>query len=123
MSMSLDRSVALAFQEVSDAMADREKTVNEARSYANTVIPKARGEARALVVEAENYRRSRVAAAVGETQRFLALSAEERKAPEVSRTRLYTETLENILPRAKTYVIDSQNGRTPLTVRVTPPPP
>ena len=121
MTMTLDRSVAQAFQEVADAMADREKIRNEARAYANSVIPKARGEARAVVSEAENYKRQRVAEAIGDTGRFLALLSEHEKAPEVSRTRIYLEAMEKILPKAKMYVIDSQNGQVPLNLRVTAP--
>ena len=67
MAMSLDRSVAEAFQDVADAMADREKMLNEARAYQNDLIPKARGAARMVLSEAQAYKQQRIAEAVGET--------------------------------------------------------
>ena len=72
MAISLDPSVAEAFQDVTDAMADREKSRNEARMYANNLLPKARGEAHAMVREAHAYKGQRVAEAIGDTERFLA---------------------------------------------------
>ena len=81
MAISLDPSVAEAFQDVTDAMADREKSRNEARMYANNLLPKARGEAHAVVREAHAYKGQRVAEAIGDTERFLALLEEYEKAP------------------------------------------
>ncbi len=121
MTITLDRAVAEAFQEVADAMADREKTQNEASTYASTVIPKARGEARASVGEAQNYKRQRVAEAIGEVARFLAVLTEYEKQPDVSRTRLYLEAMERALGRAKLYVVDLGDGRAPLTLRLIAP--
>ena len=121
MSMTLDRSVAEAFQDVSDAMADREKMRNEARAYQNDLIPKARGEARTALAEAQAYKQQRIAEAVGATDRFLALLKEYEKAPDITRTRLYLEAMEKILPKVKLYVLDSENGRAPLNLRVTGP--
>jgi membrane protease subunit HflK len=121
MTMTLDRSVVQAFQDVADAMADRERMVNEARAYASNLIPKARGEARTKLAEAEAYRQQRVADAVGEASRFLALQKEYGKAPDVTRTRLYLEAMQKILPRLQLYVIDSDKGRVPLHLRMTGP--
>jgi len=121
MTMTLDRSVVEAFQDVANAMADREKVINEARAYAGNLIPKARGEARTRLSEAEAYKQQRVADAVGETSRFLALRKEYEKAPDVTRTRLYLEALEKILPKLQLYIIDSDKGRVPLHLRVTGP--
>jgi membrane protease subunit HflK len=121
MTMTLDRSVAQAFQDVADAMADREKMINEAQAYRSNLIPKARGEARTRLSEAEAYKQQRISAAVGETSRFLALRNEYEKVPDVTRTRLYLETMEKILPRVQLYVVDSENGRVPLHLRVTGP--
>jgi modulator of FtsH protease HflK len=121
MAMSLDKSVAQAFQDVADAMADREKMINEARAYQSNLIPKARGEARTRLSEAEAYKQQRISAAVGETSRFLALRKEYEKVPDVTRTRLYLEAMEKILPRVQLYVIDSDKGRVPLHLRVTGP--
>jgi membrane protease subunit HflK len=121
MTITLDKSVAEAFQEVTDAMADREKSRNEARMYANTLIPKTRGEAHALVREAEGAREERIAQAVGNTGRFLAVLEEYRKAPDVTQTRLYLEAMEQILPEVEMYVIDSEDGQVPLNLRVGAP--
>jgi membrane protease subunit HflK len=121
MTITLDRAVAEAFQEVADAMADREKTQNEARTYASAIIPKARGEARGAMGEAQNYKRQRVAEAIGETARFLAVQTEYAKQPDVTRTRLYLEAMEKALGRAKLYVVDPGDGRAPLTLRLIAP--
>jgi membrane protease subunit HflK len=118
MAITLSPSVAEAFQDVTDAMADREKSRNEARMYANNLIPKARGEAHAQVREAHAYKGQRVAEAIGDTDRFLALLEEYEKAPEITRSRLYLEAMERVLPRLKIYVIDSEQGRVPFTLRV-----
>jgi membrane protease subunit HflK len=121
MSITLDPTVAQAFQDVADAMADREKAKNEARAYANDQIPRARGEANQTVAAAQNYKQQRVAEAVGDTTRFLAVLKEYRKAPDVMRSRIYLDAMEKILPRVKLYVIDSQGGRVPVNLRVTTP--
>lgn len=121
MAITLDASVAQAFQEVTDAMADREKSRNEARMYANNTIPKARGEAHARVREAQAYQEQRVAEAVGNTSRFSALLEEYQKAPEITRSRLYLEAMEQILPQVQMYVIDSEKGQVPLNLRVGSP--
>jgi modulator of FtsH protease HflK len=121
MAITLDPSVAAAFQEVTDAMADREKSRNEARIYANNLIPKARGEAHAVLREANAYKQQRVAEAIGNTDRFLALLEEYEKAPEITRSRLYLEAMERVLPRTRIYVVDTDGGRVPFTLRVGKP--
>jgi membrane protease subunit HflK len=121
MNITLDSSVAQAFQDVADAMADREKAQNEARAYANDQIPRARGEANQTVTSAENYKQQRIAEAIGDTTRFLAVLKEYQKAPDVTRSRIYLDAMEKILPKVKLYVIDSQGGRVPVNLRVTTP--
>jgi len=121
MSITLDKSVAQAFQDVADALADREKAQNEARAYANDQIPKARGEAHTKVSDAQSYKQQRIAEAVGNADRFLALLKEYEKAPEITRARLYLDTMERIMPKVKMYVIDSQGGRVPVNLRVSAP--
>jgi membrane protease subunit HflK len=88
---------------------------------ANDQIPRARGEASQTVSSARNYKQQRIAEAVGNTTRFLALLTEYQKAPEVTRSRLYLDSMEKILPKVKLYVIDSQGGRVPINLRVTTP--
>jgi membrane protease subunit HflK len=119
--ISLDRSVADAFQDVTDALADRENTRNVARTYANNQVPKARGQAHALVREANASKQQRIAEAVGHTSRFLALLEEYEKAPDITRMRLYLEAVERVLPEVNLYVIDSEGGRVPVNLRVTNP--
>jgi membrane protease subunit HflK len=121
MTITLDPSVAQAFQEVTDAMADREKSRNEARMYANNLIPKTRGEAHARLREAESFKEQRIAQAIGNTSRFLALLEEYQKAPEITQTRLYLEAMEEILPEVTMYVIDSEEGEVPVNLRVGAP--
>jgi membrane protease subunit HflK len=121
MAMTLDRSVAQAFQDVANAMSDREKIINEARAYQNNLIPKARGDARTLLSEAEAYNQQRIAEAVGGASRFLSLQKEYEKGPDITRTRLYLEAVEKVLPRVRLYVVDSDKGRVPLHLRLSGP--
>lgn len=98
-----------SFNEVNEARQDRERFINEAWRAYNKVIPKAKGEAEKIIAEAEGYAINRVNRAKGEAERFLALWSEYKKAPEVTRKRLYLETLAKVLPRVgKVYVVDSE---------------
>jgi len=97
------------FRDVSNAAADRERIMNEASGYANSVIPRARGEATWIEERAWADRDKRIAEATGEAGRFLAVLEEYHKAPEVTRKRIYLETVETVLPRVRRYVID-RNG-------------
>ena len=121
MAITLDRSVAQAFQDVANAMSDREKMINEARAYQNNLIPKARGDARTLLSEAEAYKQQRIAEAVGGANRFVSLQKEYEKGPDITRTRLYLEAVEKILPRVRLYVVDTDKGRVPLHLRMSGP--
>jgi len=97
-----------AFNEVNEARQDRERTINQAQEQANREIPKARGEAARTITEAEGHALERVNRAKGEANRFQAILAEYRKAPEVTRKRLYLEALTTILPAAKSlYIVDA----------------
>lgn len=121
MTITLDRSVAKAFQDVVNAYADRDKKMNEARTYVNNLLPKARGEAHSLVLAAQSYKEHKTAEAIGNTSRFLALLDEYKKAPDITRARLYLEAMEKILPNVKKYIIDSERGRLPINLRLTKP--
>jgi membrane protease subunit HflK len=120
MAITLDRSVAQAFQEVANASADREKKINEGRTYANNLLPKARGEARSMVLAAQSYQAQRTAEALGNASRFLDLLAEYNKAPDITRSRLYLEAMEKILPKVKKYIIDSEHGQRPVNLHLNP---
>lgn len=97
--------VRAAFDDVQGANQDRNRTVNEAQAYANEVLPRARAEAVEAVEGARGYRDARIAEATGEAERFRAIAAEYARAPEVVRTRLFLETMEKVLPQAKTYIV------------------
>jgi len=99
-------AVLAAFQDVQNAKSDRERFVNEAESYANETLPRARGEAGSLVSSAASQRQKRVEKALGDAARFEALRREASLAPGPLRARLYLETLEKVLPRMKVYVVD-----------------
>ncbi|RMD48148.1 MAG: FtsH protease activity modulator HflK [Alphaproteobacteria bacterium] len=99
-----------AFREVQAAEQERDRLQKEADKYANTVLADARGKAAQLVQEAEAYRAQVVNEAEGEASRFLAVYAEYAKAPEVTRRRLYIETLEKILARVDKTVVDDRIG-------------
>ncbi len=103
--------VSDAFKDVISAQQDRERLINEARGYANDVVPRARGQAAQMVFEAEGYREARVREATGVAKRFVALQEEYAKAKDVTRTRLYLETMENILPNANKIVMDDISGK------------
>src|SRR2546427_5459138 len=120
MGITFDASVAQAFQDVASAGADRENKINQGRSYANDLLPKARGEARSIVLAAQSYKDQHIAEATGNTTRFLELLTEFNKAPDVTRTRLYLEAMEKILPKLRKYVIYSEHGQKPINLRLGP---
>jgi membrane protease subunit HflK len=103
--------VSEAFKDVISAQQDKERLINEAYGYANDAVPKARGEAAQLVNEAEGHREGTVREASGAAQRFVALQTEYAKAPEVTRRRLYLETMEAILPQVDKIVLDEAAAR------------
>ena len=98
-----------AFNEVNEAKQERETTINEAWQTYNKIIPKARGEAEKTISEAEGYAINRVNQAKGDANKFVAIWEEYRKAKDVTRRRLYLETLGEVLPKmGRKYIIDSQ---------------
>lgn len=102
-------TVKPAYNEVNEARQDRERTINQAQEQANREIPKARGEAIRSVTEADGYAIERVNRAEGEATRFRAVLADYQRAPEVTRRRLYLESMASILPDAKSlYIVDSE---------------
>jgi len=99
-------SVIAAFNEVLAAAQDRSRLVNESKGYANEVVPKAYAQAAEQREQARGYRESKVAEATGAAERFRAVETEYRKAPDVTRRRLYLETMETVLPQVETVVVD-----------------
>jgi len=105
-----------SFNEVNQAQQEKEKLINEARRDYNKVIPLAEGEKDQRIREADGYRLKRINEAEGDVARFSALLAEYTKAPEVTRRRIYIETLQNVLPdiRSKIIVDEQSSGILPL---------
>ena len=105
------RPVQDSFNEVNQAQQEKEKLINEARRDYNKVIPLAQGEKDQRIREADGYRLKRINEAEGDAARFSALLKEYSKAPEVTKRRIYIETLQEVLPHIQTKVIvDSQVG-------------
>ena len=100
--------VAPAFLDVASAREDRSTYVNEAKAYQNEILPKARGEAVKLIREAEGYRAEKIANATGESDRFASRLAEYRNATSVTRTRLYLETVERVLPNVQKFLLSPE---------------
>jgi membrane protease subunit HflK len=105
-----------SFNEVNQAQQEKEKLINEARRDYNKVIPLAEGEKDQRIREADGYRLKRINEAEGDVARFSALFAEYSKAPEVTRRRIYIETLQDIMPgiRSKIIVDEQTQGILPL---------
>jgi len=120
--------VSDAFKDVISAQQDRERMINEAAGYANDVVPRARGQAAQLLNEAEGYRESKVRESTGVAERFVALEEAYAGAKEVTRLRLYLETMEEVLPQTNKILIDEMAGKNvipylPLDSALRPAPP
>ncbi|MEI9995510.1 MAG: FtsH protease activity modulator HflK [Rhizomicrobium sp.] len=103
-----------AYRDVQKARADQERFRNEAEGFANKVIPEARGNAARIVQDAEAYRQQVIAEASGQAKRFLSVLAQYRAAPDVTRRRMYLETMSSILATTnKVIVDDSAKGVVP----------
>lgn len=104
------RTVIPAYEEVNAAQQEKEAEINKAEAFANTIIPKAEGEANRLREQAEQYRETIIARAGGDAQRFSQLLTQYEKAPRVTRERLYLETMQDIVGRSKKVIIDVEKG-------------
>ncbi len=114
-SVTAPPEAADAFRDVASARADSARIVNEAQGYANDILPRARGEAQQTLEAARAYRESSINRAEGDAARFQALAAEYAKNPEVTRSRLYLETMDQVLPRIEKTIIDD-SGNVDLTI-------
>lgn len=99
-----------AFRDVQAARADLERSVNEAQTYANRVVPESRGRVAQITQAAEAYRQQTVAEATGQTARFLKIYDEYKKAPDVTRQRMYLETMERILGGTNKIILDTSGS-------------
>lgn len=103
-------AVQAAFEDAIKAREDEQRFINEAEAYANEIIPRARGNAIQQVEEARAYRAQVTKAAEGEAERFSKLYAEYRKAPEVTRERLYLDAVESVLTNSSKVMMDVEGG-------------
>jgi membrane protease subunit HflK len=115
--------VAQSFRDVASAAEEKNRLMNEAQGYANSIVPQARGEAERRIREGEGYRTDVVNRATGEAQRFAdVLTQYQRDAqifgPEVTRFRLYVETMEKILPKAKKFIVEPNPNGDQVNVRI-----
>ena len=104
-----------AFDDATKAMADKERVQNQADAYANDIVPRARGAAARQVEDAKAYAAKVVSEAKGETSRFLALLEEYKRAPDVTRERLYLDTVEEIMAETGKVLLDVKQGSSNLT--------
>ncbi len=104
------KSVKEAVDDTQKARNDRDRYKLEATTYANDIIPRARGAAQRVLQDAEAYRERVIADAEGESARFVALLTEYHKAPRVTRDRLYIEAIEDVYARSNKVILDSQNS-------------
>lgn len=104
------REVQPAFDDVNKAREDEERLKNQAQTYANGIIPEARGAAQRTIEEANAYREQVVAKATGEAQRFEQLLTEYKKAPEVTRERLYLDALQEVMAQSSKVLVDVEGG-------------
>jgi membrane protease subunit HflK len=102
--------VQAAFDDAVKAGQDRERQKNEGQAYANDVIPRARGTASRLLQEAEGYKQSVIANAEGEASRFKQILTEYSKAPEVTRNRMYLETVQQVMSNTSKVMVDSRSN-------------
>lgn len=99
-----------AFRDVQAARADEERLQNEAQAYANRVVPEARGEAERILQNAQGYRDRVIAEAKGEADRFEKVLQEYQKAPDVTRKRIFIETMQEVFSNTDKIIIDEKSG-------------
>ncbi len=99
-----------AFKDVASAKEDRDKFINQAEAYRNEILPTAQGEAKKLLNEAEAYKAEKVNRAKGEADRFTMILEESKKSEDVTRKRLYLETMESVFSGMDKFIIDSKNS-------------
>ena len=108
--VQVPEQVQAAFNDAVKATADRDRFKNEGQAYAADVIPKAQGTASRLKEEAEGYKSRVIAQADGDAQRFRSVLTEYQKAPQVTRDRLYLETMQSVYSNVSKVMVDSRNG-------------
>ncbi|MGV6806725.1 MAG: FtsH protease activity modulator HflK [bacterium] len=102
--------VKAAYDDVIKAREDQERVVNEAEGYSNSIIPEARGRAQRMLEEANGYKEQVIAKAEGDASRFNAQLAEYKKAPEVTRERMYLEAVQDVMSNSSKVMMDVEGG-------------
>jgi membrane protease subunit HflK len=105
------KEVAQAFRDVASAKEEREEKINKAQGYWNAVIPEARGKAHKMISDAEGYRQEVINRASGDAEKFSVMLTEYQRAKGVTEDRLYLESIEKVLAKAKKFVIDSKKEK------------
>ena len=113
-SAAAPREVQEAFDDVIRAREDEQRARNQAETYANGVVPEARGQAQRIIEDANGYRDEVVSRAKGEADRFTKLVTEYRKAPEVTRQRLYLETMQEVYSNTSKVLVSGKDGQSNL---------
>ena len=108
--VSPPKQVIAAFKDVASAKEDKNRLINQAEGYRNDVIPKARGEAEAMIRGGEGFKESRIKRAEGDVAKFNAVLKEYRKAKDITRERLYLETMEKVLPGVEKVIIPDKDS-------------
>lgn len=103
------KEVQDSFKDVASAREDKSKYINQAEGYKNDVIPKARGEAAKIIKEAEGYKIERIRKAEGDVEKFNKILTEYKNGEYVTQIRLYLETMEEILPEVKKFILDLED--------------
>lgn len=103
-----------SFRDVNNAKEDKNRLIREAEGYYNSIIPETRGKAAQIIADAEAYREQRVNLSQGDANRFLAQLAEYRKAPDITRERMYLEMMEEVLTRVDKVIMDKDTSKTVL---------
>ncbi len=101
-------AVIESFRDVQRANTDAERMRNEAEAYRNDIVPRARGDAARIVAEGQGAKQASIAQATGQTQRFLSVLAQYQLAKDVTLRRMYIETMQDILTRSPTLVVDDK---------------
>jgi membrane protease subunit HflK len=114
--------VVSAYRDVTAAQQNQQQAVNDAETYANRIKPEAEGDASRIIAEAEAYKQQSVLEAQGQTARYAQVYAQYKKAPEVTRERLYLETMEKVLGGMSKTMLDTKAGSAPVPYIAVEPP-
>lgn len=104
-----------AYRNVQDAKQDKEQEINKAYAYRNDIVPRARGESEKILLESDGYKQQVIAEATGDAQRFTSIYNQYKNAKEVTRKRMYLETIENILSNVDKIILDKNSSSNLLT--------